>query len=162
MVSRPAGAKIVACGAETGEVTPATIEVPADRSCVLELRLAGYRTRKIDFELALGQRKRIRATLRPRRRRAPTKETSTKVAIERPRDLPRIPAGLGKLIVTSIQIGTVYVNRMKMGRTPKLAMNLRPGRYIVRVRFGGGLDSRAREVRVGLGRTTRVHVDPAP
>jgi hypothetical protein len=144
--SKPSGASIRYCGRDTGLTTPARLRTKAGRRCVLELKLAGHHPYR--RKLTAPSRDRlIVATLRARRPRAAAPAAD----------------GTGLLRITSIQVGTVYVNRRAVGRTPKLELRLAPGVYSVQVHFRTlAVRTPTRRVSVHAGRTAVAHFDPQP
>ena len=151
--SQPSGAQVLLCGDSTGKRTPAEVEGEVGRSCVLELVLDGYHTYRLPVTPQAGALTTIVASLRRKRRSSGGSSGGSSASL----------GGRGILRITSIQVGTVYVENKRMGRTPRLDVRLMPGTYSVRVYFNN-LDqySRTRSVSVRAGETTRVHVDPAP
>jgi serine/threonine protein kinase len=143
--SKPPGARIFLCGADTRETTPATISAKAGEPCALELLLEGFETYRSSVTPPIT----IVATLR---RSSATKEG------------PSSPRGrTGTLRVTSIQVGTVYVNDQAVGRTPKLTVPLAPGTYWVRMHFPAlEIQTAPRQVTIQAGRASSLHFDPSP
>jgi hypothetical protein len=126
-------------------LTPASLPVQPSRTCALELALAGHEPYRMQVTPSSGSRL-IVAILRRTRTEAPA-----------------VRPGGGVLRVTSIQVGTVYVNDREVGRTPQVEVRLAPGTYVVRVHFPSlGTHSRPRTVKVQAGRTTVAHFDPQP
>jgi hypothetical protein len=144
--SKPPGAAIRYCGRPTGLVTPASVAAQPGRRCALELELAGHDIYRVEVTPTAGGRM-IQATLRRSRSDGTT--------------APR--GGTGVLRVTSIQVGTVYVDDQPKGRTPQLELKLPPGSYSVRMHFPAlEVRTQARTVKVVAGRTTVTHFDPQP
>ena len=157
--SKPPGADISLCGKSTSKKTPANLDLPTDRSCELVLVMQGYTTYRLPASM-LKQGDNLRATLlrprrtKPRRRSRPRRKPPVKVA--RP-----VVGKRGTLVVTSVQVGKVFVNDLFMGDTPRLRMNLRPGNYRVRVQFPSlGTGSSTRRITIQRGKTIKMHVEP--
>jgi len=154
--SKPPGASISLCGKPTGKKTPATLALPTDKTCDLELSLPGHSTYKLPASL-LKETDILRTTLRkrrsPRRRVKPRRKPTP--AVNRP------VSKRGTLVVTSVQVGKVFVNDLLMGDTPRLRVSLRPGKYRVRVQFPSlGTGTATRTITIRRGKTTKMHVEP--
>jgi hypothetical protein len=148
--SKPAGARIALCGEMTAFRTPATVKSAVGRRCRLEMTLEGYETYRQSLAPKAGPPIIIVATLRPR---DPVRSDLS------PPTKPR----MGTLKVTSIQVGTVYVDGNAVGSTPRLLLPLSPGSYRVRMYFPAlELQTRERVVTLQAGRTASVHFDPSP
>jgi hypothetical protein len=155
--SHPAGAEITLCGEFTGKTTPARVQAEVGRACELELELEGYHRYEISVMAERDHPVNVVATLRRRRRPGGGGGGGGRGAAAGPR------SGRGTLRVTSIQVGTVYVDNKVVGNTPRLDLQLRPGTYSVKVYFQiQDQYSKVRSVTVRAGATTRVHLDPAP
>jgi serine/threonine protein kinase len=144
--SKPAGGAIRYCGKPTGLVTPANLTVQPGRRCALEIELPGYAVYRDELSPTPGIRF-VNATLKRGR----------SDGVSAPR------GGTGTLRVTSIQVGTVYVNDQAMGRTPQLELKLAPGTYSVRMHFPAlEIRTQTRTIKVVAGRTIVTHFDPQP
>ena len=143
--SKPPGARVRLCGKDTHEITPATISAAAGQPCALELLLEGFETYRSSVVPPIT----IVATLR---RNAAAREG------------PSSPRGrTGTLRVTSIQVGTVYVNDQAVGRTPRLTLPLAPGTYTVRMHFPAlEIRTAPRRVTITAGHASSLHFDPSP
>jgi serine/threonine protein kinase len=161
--SQPPGAAIFLCGRDTGLVTPADVPARAGDVCRLELELKGYDSYSMPVTAQAGRPITIVAALRRRtkgssrrrhRRRAVTKSTKSTKSTKN-------LGGKGILRVTSIQVGTVYVNSKPAGSTPRLDVKLMPGTYLVKVYFASlGRYSSTKRVTIEGGETSRIHVEP--
>jgi serine/threonine protein kinase len=150
--SSPPGAQVELCGEKTGERTPVELQGEVDRTCTLELVLAGHETYQLTVTPLPNKPINIVATLR--RKRSVSSGGGHK---RRPR------RGRGTLRVTSIHAGQVYVDNKPLGRTPLANIQLRPGTYAVKVFFGGqDRTSRVRTVKIRAGETTGLHIDASP
>jgi serine/threonine protein kinase len=156
--SQPAGAAIFLCGRDTGLVTPAEVPARAGDVCQLELELDGYDSYSMPVTAQAGRpitivaalRRRTKGSRRRHRRHHRGKSPS-----------PRALGGKGILRVTSIQVGTVYVNNKPAGTTPRLDVPLMPGTYLIKVYFANlGRYSGTKRVTVQGGETSRIHVEP--
>jgi serine/threonine protein kinase len=141
--SKPAGAAITYCGRPMGQVTPASLSVTPGRRCVLELQLPGFEVHRTELTPAAGTRLVV-------------------AGLKRDRSEGNVARGsTGTLRVTSIQVGTVYVNDQAKGRTPQLELKLPPGVYAVRVYFPSlDFNTAQKTVQIAAGRSTVLHFDP--
>lgn len=153
--SKPSGAEIRLCGKRTGQVTPAALPLRRGRRCRLELRLRGYEVYRLPVRLRGAKPLTVTAVLTPKpgRRVTPT-----------PPKVPSAPvASKGELVVTSIQVGVVKVNGRTMGQTPRLKLDLKPGRYRVSVSFPTlGVSSSPRLVTIVAGKRANLHFNAEP
>jgi serine/threonine protein kinase len=62
--SKPAGARITICGQRDANLTPATLEIDADRPCTLVLELDGFAAYATQVQAIAGQQTTVVATLR--------------------------------------------------------------------------------------------------
>jgi hypothetical protein len=149
--SKPPGARLVLCGVPTEQRTPAEVQAEVGRPCTIELELEGHQRYRSEVTPRAGAPLTIVATLR----RARTGDGAGGRS-----SLPRGSAGL---LVTSIQVGTVYVDGKAVGRTPRLQISLAPGEYSVRVHFPT-LDvmTAARKVTLRAGRVASEHFNAEP
>jgi serine/threonine protein kinase len=139
--SKPPGARIVLCGKDSGQVTPATLQAEVGKACSVELELEGYETYRNPVTPQSGQPITIVATLR--------------------RTAGTARRGSGTLKVTSIQVGTVYVDGQAVGRTPQVTVQLAPGVHSVKMHFPTlEVQTPARQVTIQVGRTSSLHFDP--
>jgi len=148
--SKPAGARLVLCGVHSEQRTPAVGQAEIGRPCVIEIQLDGYQTYRTEVTPRPGSPMLIVATLRR--------------GVSRPeRGGVRPLRGGGLLKVTSIQVGTVYVEGKAAGRTPVLSLSLPPGEYNVKMHFPT-LDvvTRQRRITIQAGKTTSLHFDATP
>ncbi|MCA9672652.1 MAG: PEGA domain-containing protein [Myxococcales bacterium] len=177
VASTPAGASVEICGQSSGGKTPAVLEILAPRECEVVLRLRGYKVFRAKVSIVANKVSAVDATLL-RRKRGKRWRAKAKGALtdkDKPsggsgsdRDVPKgdpvaaaAAIGRGLLVVTSIEVGTVSVNGIRLGSTPKVSRALRPGLYDVRVHFKQrGVHTRPRRVRVVVGKAVRLHIDP--
>jgi hypothetical protein len=149
--SRPPRAAIYVCGKSTGKRTTATISVPAGRECDVEVRLRGYVTGKQPILLEAGEKSSLRFKLRRRTKRSHSRAAPSP---------PAAPSDEAVLTVTSVQVGVVFVNGRRVGKTPRLTLRLAAGTYTVRVRFPQtGVSSKPQEVNLRGGDQRSVHFD---
>ena len=68
----------------------------------------------------------------------------------------------GTLQITSIQVGTIYINNQRVGRTPRFDIRLTPGIYWVKVYFPEfERTTGPHRITIHAGRTIKVHFDPS-
>ena len=155
--SKPSGAAISLCGEATGKTTPATLDLPKKKDCVLVLTLPDHTRYQLPATV-LKESDILQATLRPKRNK-PRKRPRRKPVKPAPPTSDR--STRGTLVVTSVQVGKVYINDQLMGDTPRFAYRLRPGRYRVRVQFPSlGTGTPQRIITIRRGKTFKMHVEP--
>ncbi|MCK5800096.1 MAG: PEGA domain-containing protein, partial [Deltaproteobacteria bacterium] len=149
--SSPPGAEIWICGKDSRQVTPAALTLRRGRTCNLELRLSGHQIyhHKVLIPKTRRSPLTVSAALIPKKRKQAKQDQKTSDSRH------------GQLIVTSIRVGTVLVNGRRAGSTPRLILDLVPGRYRVAVTFPSlGTSVPARWVTIRRGQKTKIHVDP--
>ncbi len=160
--SKPSGAAISLCGKPTGESTPATLDLPKKKDCVLVLTLPDHAKYQLPASV-LKESDILQATLRPKRtkRRKPRPRRKPVKPAPTPPPTKQSSSTRGTLVVTSVQVGKVYINDQFMGDTPRFVYRLRPGRYRVRVQFPSlGTGTSQRIISIRRGKTFKMHVEP--
>ncbi len=140
--SNPPGARIHFCGRSLTKTTPVTLRAKVGKTCTLTLTLEGYVTYQEEITPRRGMRG-IQASLEGRA------DTHEKM--------------MGTLRVTSIQVGTVFIDGQPRGATPLLILSLPARTYSVSVHFKAlNVRTPRRRITVSSGRTKAVHFDPSP
>ncbi len=140
--SNPPGARIHFCGRSLTKTTPVTLRAKAGKTCTLTLTLEGYVTYQEEITPRRGMRG-IQASLEGRA------DTHEKM--------------MGTLRITSIQVGTVFIDGQPRGTTPLLILSLPSRTYSVSVHFKAlNVRTPRRRITISSGRTKAVHFDPSP
>jgi len=145
VLSRPAGAAITLCDRDTGQLTPATVALQADRSCTLRLEHEAFLPFELPVRVAAGRQLAVQAVLRRR------------VAARAGDDQESL------LVVSSVQVGTVYLDDRAVGQTPRLELRLPAGRYAVQIHYPAlGIKTPQRRISLPARGRVQLHFDPAP